>query len=346
MEWIEPKYSKEQVRKAGKHAAFSDLESQEFLDSIPIFYNWRSAHAFPMQIMLDLLRKTAIRIDKKAVVVQRLKRDGSILAKLMREKNMSLSRMEDIAGCRAVVNNIGNAINVYETLKKSKTKNILYRDRDYISSPKESGYRALHLVFKYNGGKEKYRGMAVELQIRSKIQHSWATAVEVVGTFTKQALKASTGEAIWLDFFKYTSVEFTKLEGSPIDSRYESIDTFMEIDKRVQKLGLRDRLLSFKVAAKTLSLDRKTGAAYFILILDLDKKFVQYMRYGKNQLSKATQYYDKLEEKYRRDENKDVVLVSAASVRDLKKAYPNYFSDTDDFQQNLAKVYEINKHVY
>ena len=100
--------------------------------------------------------------------------------------------MEDIAGCRAVVDSIDNVRDVYKSLKKSRTKNILVRERDYISKPKESGYRGVHLVFKYNCRKKEYHGMAVELQIRSKIQHSWATAVEIVGTFTKQALKAST----------------------------------------------------------------------------------------------------------------------------------------------------------
>lgn len=105
------------------------------------------------------------------------------------------------------------------------------------------------------------------MQIRSKIQHSWATAVEVVGAFTKQALKASAGDPRWLDFFKYTSVEFSKLENCVIDQN---------------------------------------------------------------------------EEKNKDDQSKGVVLVLAASVRDLKKAYPNYFADTDDFEKYVAQVYKAN----
>ena len=349
MDWIEPKNSKEEVKKAGKHllslVLSLDVESQEFKWAIPIFHNWRSAHAFPMQIMLDLLRKNAIKIDKKAVVVQRLKRVRSIFLKLVREKNMSLSRMEDIAGCRAVVNSIDNVNHVYEALKKSRTRNILFRDRDYISNPKESGYRGVHLVFKYNGSKEKYRGMAVELQIRSKIQHAWATTVEVVGTFTKQALKASKGETIWLDFFKYTSVEFSKLEGCLMDSRYEGVDTFSEMDKRIKELDLHERLLAFRVATEALSPNKGKGAGYFVLLLDLEKRFIRFTRYGKSQLSEATQFYNEQEEEHRDDANKDLVLVSAASVRELKKAYPNYFSDTNDFEQYLNEVDEANKRV-
>ena len=139
MEWIEPEHSRKAVEKAGKHLLSSDVKDKRFDNAIPIFSNWRSAHAFPMQIMLDLLRKNAIKIDRRAVVVQRLKRVESIFWKLVREKNMSLSRMEDIAGCRAVVDSIDDVIRVYEALKKSRTKNILFRDRDDISNPKESG---------------------------------------------------------------------------------------------------------------------------------------------------------------------------------------------------------------
>ena len=156
MQWIEPEYSKEKVKKAGKHLAFMDIDDQRFRESVPIFFNWRASHAFPMQIMLDLLRKNAIRIDRQALVVQRLKRVPSILNKLIREKGMSLSRMEDIAGCRAVLNNTGYVKRLHYNLKKSRTKNILHRERDYILNPKESGYRGVHLIFKYNGGKEKY----------------------------------------------------------------------------------------------------------------------------------------------------------------------------------------------
>lgn len=52
---------------------------------------------------------------------------------------------------------------------------------DYISTPKESGYRSLHLKYK---NKNKYRpdydGLQIEIQLRTKLQHIWATAVETM----------------------------------------------------------------------------------------------------------------------------------------------------------------------
>ncbi|MDY6953379.1 MAG: RelA/SpoT domain-containing protein [Thermodesulfobacteriota bacterium] len=273
MQWIEPEYSKEKVKKAGKFLIAEKVDGHKFREAVPVFFNWRSAHAFPMQIMLDLLRKNAIRINKKALVVQRLKRVPSIFNKLFREKGMSLSRMEDIAGCRAVLNDTKEVKQLYNNLKNSRTKNILHRERDYISNPKESGYRGIHLVFKYNGSKEKYCGLFVELQLRTNIQHSWATAVEVVGTFTKQALKASYGEPVWLEFFKYASVEFAKLEKCPVDTKYDGIDTLKKLKKCIEILEIEKRLNAFNVAVKTISSRSGTrGAGYYILFLDLERR--------------------------------------------------------------------------
>ncbi len=345
MKWIEPNYSKEKVKRAGISLLRADLGTDEFYNASLIFHNWRSAHAFPMQIMLDLLRKNSIRIDRRAIVVQRLKRVPSIFFKLVREKNMSLSRMEDIAGCRAVVDNSRYVRRIAASLENSRTKNELTRKRNYIDSPKSSGYRGIHLVFKYNGSKEKFKGMSVELQIRSKIQHSWATAVEVVGTFTKQALKASSGESIWLDFFKYVSVEFSRLENEVVDQAYEGVDTFAEMDKKYRELDLSGRLKAFKVAATALSQDKEKGAGYFVILLNIEEKRVRFTRFGKQNLAQATSFYNEQEEKCRDDQYKDVVLVSAASVRDLKRAYPNYFADTDDFEKNIRLVYKANKSI-
>jgi len=39
------------------------------------------------------------------------------------------------------------------------------------------------------------------MQIRSQLQHAWATAVETVGTFLQQALKSSQGDEGWQRFF-------------------------------------------------------------------------------------------------------------------------------------------------
>jgi hypothetical protein len=345
MQWTKPQYSKKQVRKAGIKLVKSDptIHDQDFIKSARVFYNWRASHAFPMQIMLVFLRKNAQRIDRQSLVVQRLKRGSSIFYKLFREKGMSLDRMEDIAGCRAVLNKVEDVKRLHAILKISSTKNILHRERDYISKPKESGYRGIHLIYRYNGSKELYRGLYIELQLRSKIQHSWATAVEVVGAFTKQALKASSGDKTWLDFFKYASVEFSKLENCTIDDTYKDVDTLGKLKECDKILDISNRLRAFNVAVKTITERKSKKTRYYLLLLDLDKRLINLRGFDKNQLEEATRIYNEDEQKYAEDNSKDIVLVYAESLRDLKKAYPNYFLDTEYFSKYIEMVYKANQ---
>jgi len=101
---------------------------------------------------------------------------------------MQLSRMQDIGGVRAVVNSIKEVRALqseYQDTKRFTHK--LARENDYILDPKTDGYRGVHLVYKYNntlarnGLAAQYKGLAIELQIRTKLQHTWATAVETMG---------------------------------------------------------------------------------------------------------------------------------------------------------------------
>ncbi len=340
MRWVEPVYSKERVKKAGARIVRAPLDSDEFKTAVPIFHNWRSAHAFPTQILLDFLRKNALRVDSQAAVVQRLKRVRSIARKLFREKNMSLSRMEDIGGCRAVVDGTDDVYALYNNLKRSRTRHDLFRERDYIAHPKPSGYRGIHLIYRYKGGKAKFNGLPVELQLRSKIQHSWATAVEVVDAFTKQALKASTGEHNWLEFFKYASAEFAILEGCDFGPELADHDTLKELKKYATRLDVDSKLNALNVVTKHLTSDRSSKDGYYLLQLDLETHRINISKFKKTELEKATSSYDAMEQESGSDSSKDIVLVSAASLRDLKRAYPNYFSDTAEFQKHLKSVFE------
>ncbi len=83
---------------------------------------------------------------------------------------------------------------------------------DYIRNPKEDGYKSIHLIGKFKNSEGELR--SIELQIRTKVQHSWATAVEIVDLFTNQSLKSNSGKTIWKDFFKHTSDQFALLENS------------------------------------------------------------------------------------------------------------------------------------
>ena len=338
MRWTEPKYGKKAVRKAGE-ALISDWKDfRAVARSFDVLSNWRSAHAYPIQAVLMLLRGKASTVDTKALIVQRLKRTPSILAKLRRERGMKLERMEDIGGCRAVVATTKHARRLARLLVESRTRHNLCRERDYISRPKSSGYRGIHLVYRYGGEKKAFEGLAVEVQIRSKIQHSWATAVEVAGAFTRYALKASQGPNEWLDYFKYASAELARLEGCEVHPDLAGIDTAAELDRLSEKLDVRHRLRTFAVTTENLGKQTHNKTDFFLLVLDMKESIVQVTRFAVHELDAATDRYAMLEKQFRKDDFRDVVLVSASSISALKQGYPNYFADTAAFVGYLEQA--------
>ncbi len=342
MDWVELSFSKKEVRRSGDYLA--NLETvkfspKDFLRAYGVLDNWRASHAYPLQSMLGYYRKKAMDIDPKAIVVRRLKRAPSIISKLMRESGMKLDRMEDIGGCRIVVSNLSQVYAVKNAIVKGRTRNILRRERDYIKDPKPSGYRGIHLVYRYNGQKEQYSSHSVELQIRSKVQHSWATAVEVVGTFTGQGLKASQGAEDWLEFFRLASVAFSDIEHKTLIENKNTKDRKRLLES-IEKLGVQPRLKAFAVSTQHLNqhLNRSTDNTftYFLLLLKIDQQKIQI--FSHIDVDSATAQYADFEKRIRNDRQRDVVLVSADSVRGLKKAYPNYFADTTEFSKNIERI--------
>ncbi|MDD4796164.1 MAG: RelA/SpoT domain-containing protein [Eubacteriales bacterium] len=144
-----------------------------------------------MQIIYCHVKKTA---GINAIVAQRLKRLQSITNKLNRFPNMGLCTMQDIGGCRVIVSSIEEAYKIIGKLKKSSMRHKLREEYDYIKSPKEEGYRSYHITYSYHSDRnEKYNGLFIEIQVRTHIQHLWATAVETMDIFTGESLKNGFG---------------------------------------------------------------------------------------------------------------------------------------------------------
>lgn len=340
MRWIAPKYSRNKVREAGRvFVKQKGVPRKKVHQAFDVLLNWRSAHAYPMHSLLMLLRQKAPGVDPNAVVVQRLKRLPSIVRKLIRFGSMSLDRMQDIGGCRAVVDTVDHAERLRDALKSSRTRNVLVKEYDYIRDPKNSGYRGIHLVYRYGGTKQEFRKLLVEVQLRSKIQHSWATAVEVVDTFTDQSLKTDQGSESWKRFFRLVSVAFSDVEGRCCADGSALEESIREARNAARELRVVEALRAYAVSTKYLVDKRSTEKnAFFLLLLDTEDSSVEITSYSKNKLTQASEQYLALERQHREDSSKNVVLVEASSIVNLKKAYPNYFADTEDFVALLKKV--------
>ena len=118
-------------------------------------------------------------------VSQRLKRVPTIVDKLVgRESTLSLPRMQDIGGCRAVLDSIDELRRVEHRLKRNRTP---LRLSDYILAPKVSGYRGVHIIVGYHDNDGIIR--QIEVQLRTLAMHDWAITVERLSGRMRQDLK-------------------------------------------------------------------------------------------------------------------------------------------------------------
>jgi len=354
MKKINPKiFSKSQTDLAGEALSNPDSTEEEKSEALEILSNWRGAHSYPLHVFKKRLKNVSKKIDSNALSAQRLKRVPSIIKKLNRKyeekkATMKLTQMQDIAGCRAVMSNVTLAEKLYrEHYLKGDIKHKRVNEKDYISYPKKDGYRSIHLIYRYNSdkkGKIDFNGLLIEVQIRSKLQHIWATAVETVDFFTKQAIKSNQGQEAWAEFFRLVSSAFAKFEKCPPISETPDDEKILYklIKEKEVQLQVRAKMNSWAKSLKLFdNLKNKKNMHFFLLELDTIQEKLIISAYSKRQEQKAISDYAAAERKiYGRGEY-DVVLVGADTVKDLKKAYPNYFLDTKEFLIYLNKI--LNK---
>lgn len=333
------KYSRKEITKAGI-TILTSKSKEEINVALNKVNNWRTNHVEPLKVMkrrlLRLLNKNSI---SPILISQRLKRLTSIVYKLDLNPQMGLGGMQDVGGYRAVLKDVKD-LNHLKTLLENTSHYLRFeKNNDYVNSPKPSGYRSIHYIYKYSSKIPEYDQLKVELQIRTKLQHNWATAVETAGIITKTSLKSSQGPDEWLNFFKVVSSLFAHKEKLPVLEEHEekSIEELMiECYNLCEKLNVIVTLKALRITTEHLEKQKFPGDFYLILI-DIEKKKVSLDVFNKSTLDQATQRYLELEKEI--DDSKSaVVLVSATSFKDLKKAYPSYFLDTTEFLSALEKI--------
>lgn len=187
--------SASQVKKAGRvlrHLVTRPDEQQDLIQSgkaiaaFRILTDWRAAHSAPLASANMGLRSMVTTEGCRVEVSQRLKRVPTILSKLAREPTLSLERMQDIGGVRAVLDTIDEVRRVESRIRKNRPP---LRVDDYITSPRQSGYRGIHIIV-------DYRDRQIEIQLRTRVMHEWAIAVERLSGRLGENLKQDGVHAI------------------------------------------------------------------------------------------------------------------------------------------------------
>ncbi|HVT17913.1 MAG TPA: RelA/SpoT domain-containing protein [Thermoanaerobaculia bacterium] len=333
MAWTEPAYSREEVDAAGGVLVSRRPSAADLGQALDIINNWRSSHAFPVNTFQVGLRGRVKDLHHTGIIAQRIKRLSSIELKLKRFKWLRLSAMQDIGGCRAVVASVQSVNDLVKSYEKSHIKHTLDDRDDYISEPKKSGYRGVHLIYRYASDRsEIFNDLKIEIQIRSQLQHAWATAVETVGTFIQQALKSSRGEREWLRFFTLMGTAIAIREktqpvpGTPIDKK----ELVGELREHAAALAVETRLRAYGAALQTVE-QRPQHAHYYLLTLEPAINRVTVLGFKRTEVAEAAARYLATEREIVGNPGSEAVLVSVESLAALRRAYPNYFLDTSIF---------------
>jgi hypothetical protein len=343
-------FSKSEINYAGSFLAGGAAIDDPRLPQMALAVSrWRSSHEHALRKVISILRRHAKSNGLPSTIVSgRTKRLGSIVAKLKRQPSMALTTMQDIGGCRLVVSNMEEvrrlASNVKNVLASKLSSGGEIREYDYIAKPKTDGYRSVHFVVRYQPDIPGIGSQRIEIQIRSLLQHRWATAVETVDLFAHQTLKIGGGDSKWREFFALTASFFALKErclpvpGLPTES--EQLSSQMRL--LANELRVVERLQSWSTIVRdVLEAPRQHRRVHegldrycYLVEIDVDEKTTRVKPFAPELIKYAHKMYLETEERNLQFPNRSAVLATAYSLADLRKAYPGYYGDTHAFLQD------------
>ncbi len=189
----------------------------------------------------------------------------------------------------------------------------------------------------------------VEIQIRTQLQHYWATAVDEAGEIygieykSPEVRRMSTGEdEERIRFFQIVSSLFATEEHSPQIPGFERPRD--ELIEELQTLKCSSRLLDDLIASTDSVLPpilpQDDDTNLFLLKLSREDQYLDIEAFRRNQLSEALKRYGDLEDRIEAniasgtgtgDGYDNVVLVYAEDSRQRGIAYPNYSTNIRHF---------------
>lgn len=308
----------------------SDTDYQDLLE-------WRNSFSS----ILDYYHvKLKSKINQQDIVTlsRRLKRIESIQIKLRRFTTMRLSTLQDIAGLRVVLKDEFALQKAFSTLRSQPSRHKLKRVDDYHNIPKSDGYRGFHIIYQNEGNTQ------IEIQLRTELEHIWATALEIYGELQETSFKTGSGNDEWISFFKLLSSYFAIKENcSPTEGHLKLSERQIQskLKKMIKKLNAIERLNAFTSSMKIITSKHnqvgRTGK-YAIIELNLRTKTTKVEFFNKKDVQKAISIYTEKELRLKESDNISIVFVNVDNIEKLQTTYPNYFLNTSKLLEILSKI--------
>lgn len=324
--------TKNAVKRAGKAAAAAGDPSRVVPEDLEVLDEWRKAHLRPLSAVAMWLRSPALDATGLAPA-QRLKRRDTFLDKLISGRAKDASTMHDLGGCRLIFPDLGTLQDFRKYLEQtSRARHKLLHDSgkyDYIANPKDTGYRGVHYVYGYapsSDDRSELEGLKIEVQLRTGVQHAWATAVEIADLVSDTRTKFEDGSSEYGQFFKMASEILARHhEGSnsclPHLDNESLAKQFSALEDRI---GLLDRLAKLKEQGDISQIKQHTVLAFRTDdTVDI---------FG---FTKPARAVEKEKDLLEDDSCANVVYVRASTPRSIRSSYRNYLTNPEDFVELL-----------
>lgn len=314
-----------------------------------IIQQWRKQHLEPTWGVFDSARRVCDSLSG-ALATFRLKRMESIESKILRPgKNYDAGAMDDIGGCRIILPGM-RELNAARELISDAISVRKVKDYVYIDAP-PSGYRSIHLLAQ-NEGREKDLSYRVEVQLRTGLQHAWATAIEAASNVYGENYKDPAPRAMSesgvkrLEFFRLVSAGFALSEGVLLDQGVpQSIE---EIREKLRASSVSESVVNdlHLVTDDVVQLtEGHQGPGLYLLTFEREKQELAVQHFDNENPRKAFEAYNDLEEKNSSEsgtvaDRTDGVLVYSDNPERLPLAYPNYSSNVDVFLKRYREIFQ------
>ena len=346
-------YSNQSVRKAGRRLRKQEGDLKSATETIQTF---RAAHDKPLKTIAYLIGRCCRELGIPVKPVKRLKRLGTIIDKLQRKSldgkttnATCVTNMNDIGGCRAIFPNIDSLNQAKQRLLETIEREARVRIKDiddYITEPKpnDCGYRSLHIIYQYNHSSGK--NFNIEAQLRTRLQHLWATTVEIIDILEQTKIKTHSHspdsdktvlQVKWEELLFIMSQYIADAERAIILSSCEKKAMAQRLSEINNSINAVTKLQTFQIMSKEVDSCCDDTTKYILLTVDEKTRELVSKDEFSDQAT-AIFIYNEVEKLTQSLENINTVLISTKNMGQLKEAYPNYLGDCSSFIKILNEA--------
>lgn len=308
------------VHKLGKRIreAYGDGSGHVAENDLSLLQDYRLSFRDDIASVFRILYDISKRVDKNCIVTYRVKRINSIIEKLKRFPKAALDSFVDIAGCRCITENNENVYKIVKKLKNHPSLKISLI-KDYIQSPQPEGYQSVHLYVSLIDSPQK----SVEIQVRSRKQHDWATLVEISDVIVKEARLKEYGEPKDL-------LEFHRILSFPEETLTEDQRaTYFDMLKKYDYVNLMHGVFIQNINLRYKWINTYSSALKNFFLIESGINFETRIDCFQTFQEAEEAYF----ERFKKDSNANLVLTQIQNVtfEQLSTAYSNYVLSAHNF---------------